>query len=242
MTMQRSIEGLRRLGDSDLAEQQAAIQAAFQKRHPDIGDISLSGKLPQVAGVQNREAILSPLSAETQKLIERMKNDGYAVYETTGRTPASLKSDGMHYWFLNDKLADIVASPALLAFKKDPSEFFLPGSQNIVHDEQVKLLLEEQRKVDKKYPNVGLIVREGKLPEWTELALKHFKTTGIRIFGRDYGYNYTWTDTYESEKPGAHRAHFGYWNESHGADAHLWDPDCVGPDLRLASLVEIPKK
>lgn len=240
--MQRSIEGLRRLGDSDLAEQQAAIQAAFQKRHPDIGDISLSGKLPQVAGVQNREAILSPLSAETQKLIERMRNDGYAVYETTGRTPASLKSDGMRYWFLNDKLADIVASPALLAFKKAPSEFFLPGSHNIFHDEQVKLLPEEQAKIDKKYSGAGLIVREGKLPEWTELALKHFKATGVRIFGRDYGYNYTWTDTYESGKQGASRADFGGWHGTVGAFAGLWLPGDVDPSLGLASLVEIPRK
>src|SRR3989338_6608817 len=99
MTMNRSIEGLRGLGDHDLAEH--------------------------------------PLSAETQKLIEHMKDDGYAVYETTGRTPASLKSDGMRYWFLSDKLAGITAPPALLAFKKAHFEFFLPGSQNIVHDEQV---------------------------------------------------------------------------------------------------------
>src|SRR3989344_5547316 len=104
-----------------------------------------------------------------------MKDDGYAVYETTGRTPASLKSDGMRYWFLNDKLAGITAPPALLAFKKAPFEFFLPGSQNIVHDEQVKLLPEEQGKIDKKYPGAGLVVKEGKLPEWTEIALNHFK-------------------------------------------------------------------
>lgn len=124
-----------------------------------MDDISLKGKLPQAVGVQNREAILAPLSAETQKLIEHMRHDGYAVYETTSRTPASLKSDGMRYWFLNDKLADVTAPPALLAFKKAPSEFFLPGSQNIPHDEQVKLLSEEQGKVDKKYPSAGLVVK-----------------------------------------------------------------------------------
>lgn len=240
--MHRSIEGLRGLGDHDLAEKQASIKAELQRRHPGIDDISLKGRLPQAAGVQTREAILSPLSAETQKLIEHMRSDGYAMYETTGRTPASLKSDGMRYWFLNDKLVDITAPPALLAFKKAPSEFFLPGSHNIVHDEQVKLLPQEQKKIGKKYPGAGLIVREGKLPEWTEVALQHFKATGVRIFGRDYGYNYTWTDTYESEKQGANRAGFGDWLGTGGAAAHLWYPGDVYPYLRLVSLVEIPRK
>ena len=242
MTMNRSIEGLIRLREHDLAEKQADIKAELQKRHPDIRDFSLKGRLPQAGGVQNREAILPPLSAETQKLVEHMKHDGYVVYETTSRSPASLRSDGMHYWFLNDKLADIIASPALLAFKKAPSEFFLPGSQNIVHDEQVKLFPEEQVKVDRKYPGAGLVVKEGKLPEWTEVALKHFKATGVRIFGRDYGCNYTWTDTYGSEKPGAYRARFGRWLGAFGANVNLWPPGDVYPDLGLASLVEIPRK
>ena len=211
--MKRSIEGFRGLGDHDLADKQAGgIQAEFQ------------------------------ISAETQKLIERMRDDGYAVYETTGRTPASLRSDGMRYFFLNDKLADVTAPPALLAFKKAPSNFFLPGSQNIVHNEQVKLLPEEQRKVDKKYPNAGLVIKEGNFPEWTEIALKHFKATGVRILGCDYRYNFTWTDTYENEKPGAPRAYFGDWYETSGADVDLWSPDCVHPRLGLASLVEIPRK
>lgn len=188
------------------------------------------------------DVVRQPLSPETQKLVEHMRSDGYAVYETTGRTPASLKSDGMRYWFLNDKLANITAPPALLAFKKAPSEFFLPGSFNIVHDEQVKLLPEEQAKVDKKYPGADLKVREGKLSEWTELALKHLKATEVRIFGRDYGYDYTWTDTYKNEKSGAGRANFGDWSGTDGASAGLWNPAYVSPDLGLASLVEIPRK
>ena len=191
---------------------------------------------------RGRETILSSLSPETQRLVEHMRRDGYAVYETTGRSPASLKSDGMRYWLLNDKLTDITAPPALLAFKKAPSELFLPGSLNIPHDEQVKLLPEEQVEVDKKYRGACLVVKEGKLPEWTEVAFEHFKTTGVRIFGPDYGHNYAWTDTYENEKPGASRALFGHWNEAHGAFARLCDPHDVTPSLGLASLVEIPRK
>lgn len=240
MTMERSIKG----GDHDFAKRAGRHTSRVKKRHPEIGDFSLKGRLPQTVGVQNKETILSPLSAETQKLIEQMRSSGYAVYETTGRTPASLKSDGMLYWSLNDKLADTAAPSALLAFKKAPSEFFLPRSQNIVHDEQIKLLPQEQAKVDKKYPGAGLIVREGKLPEWAEISWMHFQATDrkVRLFGRDYGYNSTWADTYENEKQGADRARFGGWPEADGVRAFLWDPDGVSPDLGLASLVEIPRK
>lgn len=164
------------------------------------------------------------------------------MYETTGATPASLRADGMQYWFLHDKLADITAPPALLAFRKAQSEFFLPGSHNILHDEQVKLLPAEQARVDKTYPGAGLVVREGKLPEWTELASRHFKTTKVRIFGGDYEYNYTWTDTYRNNQPGAYRAVFGDWGGTSGARAGLWRPGSVGPSLGLAPLVEIPRK
>lgn len=97
MTMQRGKEGLIAFGDADLAQQLAEIHNEFQRRHPGVGDIALKGRLPQAIGVQNREAIISPLSAETQRLIEQMGKDGYAVYETTVRTPASLRSDGMRY-------------------------------------------------------------------------------------------------------------------------------------------------
>lgn len=196
----------------------------------------------QAAVVRNGEVITSPLSAETQKLVESLRNDGYAMYETTGRTPASLKSDGMSYWLLNDKLTDVTAPPALLAFKTAPSEFFLPGSFDIHHDEQVKLLPERQAEIDKNYRGAGLIVREGELPEWTELALKHFKATGVRILGRDYGYKYTWTKTYESKGSASRRAAFGSWDEKNGAGASLWDPDNVVPDLGLAYLLEISRK
>lgn len=236
-----------------LSEADAMRYAEGIKAMSDLADsLGEQGKLPKqfskfkasflAAPAKLGIDIVSPLSAETQKLVERMEQDGYAVYKTTGRTPASLKLDGMRYWLLGDELANITAPPALLAFKKAPSEFFLPGSHNLVHDEQVKLLPEEQRKVDKRYPGAGLVVKEGKLPEWTEIALKHFKATGVRIFGRDYEHNYTWTDTYKSEKFGAGRAHFGGWYGMDGAFADLWDPGVVDPGLGLASLVEIPRK
>lgn len=240
MSMQRSIEGLRATGDYDLAERQADIQAEFQRRHSDISDFSLKGRLPQEVGAQKLEAILSPLSAETQKLIERMKEDGYAIYETVGNSPAQTQADGMRFLYLNPALERVSATPSLLAFKPKPSEFFIRGSQNIPHEDQLKLLEDKKARVEKKYSDTGVILREGTLSEWIELSWKHFQATDrkVRLFGKDYGYSYTWTSTYM----GAHRASFGRWYEADGADAYLWDPAYVGPSQGLASLVEILRK
>src|SRR3989344_5908059 len=164
----------------------------------------------------------SSLSKETQKLIERMEKDGYAVYQASGKTPESLREEGMRYSYLNPKLENLTAEPAILAFKIDPSQFYLQGSQNIPFEDQVKLLPEEQERGDKEYPSAGLIVRVGHFPEWPELALMHFKKTGVRIHGKDYGYNWTFTDTYESDQPGAGRAVAGYWVGADGFHGYFW--------------------
>lgn len=188
------------------------------------------------------EAVQAPLSAETQRLLEQMRQDGYAVYEILGKTPRSLREEGMRYSYLNPVLENLTAEPELLAFKKDPSKFYLRGSDHIPYEDQIRLIPEEQRKVDKKYPDAGLVVRVGHFPEWPELALKHFKAAGVRIHGKDFGYNYTWTDTYENNKLGAGRALAGSWNEANGFNGFFWEPDAVHPSLRLAPLVVIPRK
>lgn len=224
-----------------LRKRQLAILAEFKKRHPDIDDILLTGE-PSQFQTARPEVFLSPLSSEIQALVEKMRGGGYAIYETTGKTPVAVKGEGMKFRHLHRQLEDLTAVPALLAFKKSPLGFFLPGSHNICHDEQVKLIPGEQARVDRVYPGAGLVVREGKLSEWTELAWKYFRATKVRLFGRDHGYNSTWTDTYESEQSGADRADFGIWGETYGADARLWWPDGVFPLLGLASLVRIPRK
>ena len=236
MTMERWIQGQQAKGNTRAVEDGRRILAEH-------GDIPLTFV---TAPVENQtagpEVILSPLSPETERLVEQMRRDGYAVYETVGKTPEGVKREGMKFWDLDPRLIGLSAAPALLAFKKDPSVFFLPGTMNIPHDKQVELISAEQVRVDSAYSGVGLVVREGKLPEWIELAWKHFKTTRVRPFGKDYGYNFTWTDTYENNEPGADRAVFGYWVEAVGADALLWKSGNVNPNLRLALLVEIPRK
>ena len=159
-----------------------------------------------------------PLSPETQKLVEHLGRSGYAVYDLAGRTPSALRTEGMQFWYVDPALENASVSPALVAFKKKPSEFFLRGSQSTPFERQLELLGEEQVKVAREYPDAGLVVRVGKPSEWSEVAFKHFKGTNrkVRLFGKDYGYNYTWADAYKSESAGASRALVGGWRGARG--------------------------
>lgn len=200
--------------------------------------------LPERFSQPSPELVRPPLSPETQRLVEHLKRDGYAVYETQGKTPASLRTEGMPFWYVNPALEDESAEPALLAFKRGPSKFFLKGSLGISFDDQLKLLEEEKARVESMYPAAGLTVRLGKAPEYPELAFAHFKATGKRerLFGREHGYRWTWTDTYESEQPGARRADVGDRDEALGLRVNFGRPGYVHPSLGLAPLVEIPRK
>ncbi|MBI2031480.1 MAG: hypothetical protein HYT08_02585 [Candidatus Levybacteria bacterium] len=228
---------------SGLARTLIAASKTWREAYGEIA-VPRSQVRPENAAVQATrvEVVRSPLSPEIQKLVEHMEKDGFAVYETSGKTPASLRGEGMKYWYLNPTLEDLTAEPALLAFSKDPAEFYLKGSQDIPYEDQLVLLEERKMKVERDYTGAGLVTRVGHFPEWPELALKHFKKTGVRVHGKDYGYNYTWTDTYENDQPGASRAIAGRWPGTRGFDGGFWNPDYVSPRLRLVPLVEIPRK
>ncbi len=225
-----------------LARTLIAASKAWRDAYGEIPLPTPQIKPEKTAKPTKTEIVKPPLSKETQRLIEHMERDGYAVYETSGKTPVSLRKEGMKYWYLNPGLENLTAEPALLAFKKDPSEFYLRGSQNIPFEDQLDLLKERELEVEKNYPGAGLVTRVGHFPEWPEIALMHFKATGVRIHGKDYGYSYTWTDTYESDRPGADRAFAGRWRETGGFAGGFWDSDVVDPGLGLAPLVVIPRK
>jgi len=238
--MSRPVERLAELADFNGMHEYANDLREAARKNRERGGLEKFPKNPTIS--PQIEVARTPLSKETQRLVEHLGRDGYAIYETSGKTPRSLRVEGMKYWYLNPALEDLTVEPEILAFKKDPSELYLRGSDNIPFEDQVKLIPEEQHKVDKEYPDAGLVVRVGHFSEWPELSLKHFKKTGVRIHGKDFGFNYTWTDTYESENRGAVRAVAGLWIEAGGFRGGFWGPGDVGPGLGLAPLVVIPRK
>ncbi len=187
------------------------------------------------------EATTSPLSKETQRLIERLKKDGYVTYETRGASPRILKSVGMPFLYVDPTLEDLSFSSALVAFKPTPESLFLAGSKDLPYEKQQEILEEEKSRVAKKYPGAGLIVREG--VEWPEVSWQHFNATNktIRLFGKDFGYAYTWMPKYESNDGGANRAIAWRGHDQNGFDGYFTPPDNVHPRLGLASLGESPR-
>lgn len=193
------------------------------------------------ARIQQLEHLAS--SPETQRLIEHLKTDGYAVYDLLGKPPAALRTEGMYFSFVNHALEHVTATPSLVAFKKRRAEFFLSGSRDSRFKRHLELLEEEKARVERKYPGAGLIVRVGKPSEWAELAFKHFNAPngGVSIFGSEYGHNFTWADAYKSDQAGAFRAVVG-GDEADGLDIDFRLLGDVDYRLGLAPLVEIPRK
>ncbi len=206
--------------------------AASQAYREAIGEISLPRTNPEFS---------TPLSKETQKLVEHLRKDGYVAYGTLGASPHMLRSEGMPFSYVDPKLEDLSFSSSLVAFKPEPASLFLPGSKNHPYEKQQEILEEEKVRVEKKYPGAGLIVREG--VEWPELSWQHFNATDrrVRLFGADYGFAYTWMPKYESNKQSASRAIAGRWFDQDGFHVYFRHPGYVDPHLRLASLVEIPR-
>jgi hypothetical protein len=219
-------------GDKVKALVAKAFIASSQVYREVIGEIHLP--------TQHQEAALSPLSKETQQLIEQLKKKGKVVYDLSGKTPVALRGEGMKFSYVNPALENESSSPSLIAFDPNPDRFFLKGSQKLPHSQQLELLDRDKTVVEKEFPGAGLIVREGYAPEWVEAAFEHVKATGQKLFGPDHNHNWTWTNTYMNDQLGAYRAHVGDWRDD-GLDVHFAYPDGVYPRLGLAPVVEIPR-
>jgi len=226
MAMERWIEGQEQKGNETAVAFGRTLLEQF-------GEI----QLPPAA----QDIVKAPLSKETQQFVEKLKKDGFSVYDLLGKSPAALRGEGMKFWYVNPVLESISSNPSLIAFKPNPDEFFLKGSFNMPHEKQLEILDNYDQAIQNKYPGAGLVVREAEASEWAETALSHFKTTNKRLFGREYDLRWTWTNTYENEQPGANRADVGRWGDVDGLDMGLDHPDDVYPNLGLAPVVEIPR-
>lgn len=189
----------------------------------------------------NQEPVRVPLSKETQNLIEKLKGDRVVVYETDGLPPRTLRERGMSIVSGCPELEDISTTPALIAFKPDPSGLFLPLSINLSYKKQLEILEERKAQVEKQYPGSGLKVREA--VEWPELIWKHFQATNgkVRLFGQNYNYACTWMPVYDEDAPGAYRAIVGRWIDRLGLLIDFFHPDEAVRGLGLATVLEIPR-
>ncbi len=190
-----------------------------------------SGRLPI-----DTEPIKKPLPVETLRLIEHVKKSGgYAVYEIPLESPNSLQDQ----------------ERSILAFRPDPLNIFLRGSQGLPYEQQLERLEAEKAAVELRYRDSGIIVRVGKPTEWKRVASEHFKATEgrARIFGDQYGDTCTWADanidiaaSHRSSPGGSRRAIVGPWEENSGLKVYFGIPNSTDSRLGLAPILEIPHK
>lgn len=77
----------------------------------------------------------------------------------------------------------------------------------------------------------------GEMPDYVELASTHFDETGVRLFGKDYGFDYARTIT---PTGGTDVASVGHFCADDGLGVCDWDRDDGGGGLFVAPLV-VPK-
>lgn len=124
-----------------------------------------------------------------QELTER----GYAVYALTGQSIKTLRDVDKPFWstWHQDRPELEAMTSRLSEVAINPTQLFLPGSNRKTLKEQERMV-----KAFSKDLNVdGVEAVMGEMPDYTELAFSHLDATGVRLFGKDFGYNYARTKT-----------------------------------------------
>lgn len=163
-------------------------------------DIPLSGEYQ----------VLRPFSKEEK---EALKREGLsAVYPLTGETIAGQKEKGRKFWHITESGDNSVLAVRSLigdvAIDPRPDTFFLPKSNNLTLNQQLELTAEYSYKLQRKLQTDAIEAILGQAPDYTALAFAHLDATDERLFGENYGFRYTRTQTPWGESRVARRGHF----------------------------------
>lgn len=159
-----------------------------------------------------------------------------AIYPLTGETIEQQKDSGRKFWYVADsENASMLVLPSLrgdIAVDPRPDKFFLAKSNSKTLDEQVEMIAEYSHKLQRKLKTDSVEAIIGQAPDYTSLAFTHLDTTGERLFGENYGYNYARTLTPTFERDVALVGHFY-------ADSGLF-VGSLGRDDRDGSVFAVP--
>lgn len=189
MAMRYGKEELTRLGDKDLAKIMSGVHDAFRARHPGMDDIVL----PQVAVATETTPI--EVRRFSQEAKEALRNQGYAVYELTGQSIASVRDSGRKFWSTWHR--DYPDFEALTSMHSEvainPAKLFLPKSNNKTLGQQEELIARFSKDLGTIAQGVEAIM--GEAPDYVDLAFARLNDTGEYLFGEKDGYNYARTKT-----------------------------------------------
>ncbi len=177
------------------------------------------------------QAEISRFSEEARKALEA---EGYHIYELTGQSLASLRDQGKPFqstWH-KDYPEFEVATSRLSEVALNPDSLFLPDSNRKTLAKQQEMVAIFSQELSGKIPGVQAII--GEAPDYEELAFTHLDSTGDRLFGEKYSYNYTRTVTTTDE---SWVAHVGRFRADRGLLVSRWYRDESADGLFVAPLV-----
>jgi len=179
MVMKRLEAELRRGGKEDQAYADI-ISNVLQARGKDV-------PLPEEATSVEVRRFNDEAKADLEK-------DGYIINTLTGQSIASLREAGRNFWTTWHK--DHPEFEALVSMQSEvavnPSQLFLPKSNNKTIIQQQKMIKAFSQKLGKKIPGVEAIM--GEAADYADLAFAHFDATGEYLFGERHDH-YARTNT-----------------------------------------------
>lgn len=137
------------------------------------------------------------ISPELQKAL---KHEGLtAIYDLNGSTIAQQKAEGSKFGHItpadNNGVLRVPSLVGTVAFDPRPNKFFLPKSNRLTLDEQLEMTAEYSDKLQRKLGTKEIVAVLHEAPTYSALAFAHLQRTTKRLFGEEYGFNYTRTIT-----------------------------------------------
>lgn len=163
------------------------------------------------------------------------------IYSLNGETIHDQKLAGRPFWYIAESesgsLQEVHAMFSEIAIDPRPEKFFLPKSNNSTLDQQLEMIAEHSHKLQRKLRTESVVAIMGEAPNYTQLAFAHLDATGVRLFGKDYGFNYARTIT---PTVGTRVARVGRFGADRGLRVDRWIRG-GGHDRVFASPLVVPK-
>lgn len=172
------------------------------------------------------------------KPVNNLQKKNISSILITGQSIKTLKDAGRPFWSTWHKdYPNFEASQSRLSeVAINPNQLYLPKSNSKTLDQQLEMVIRLSQDISRKVPGVEAVI--GEAPDYVELAFTYLDTTGKRLFGKDYNYNYARTVT----PVGSRVARVGRFNADRGLGVRSLHPDGSLSDLWAAPLVVPSRK
>lgn len=165
-------------------------------------------------GFQDTSLSKPETAVETKRfspdLKENLEKKGFRIYTLSGQSIRSERERGRKFWSTwhnsYPDFENLTSIHSEVAVDPDPEKFFIPKSNNKTLDQQLEMIADHSKRLQKTLTSEVCAVM-GKSPDYVDLTFSHLDTLKDikdRLFGEKYGYNYarTKTPTVESSVAG----------------------------------------